>query len=178
MSDQLTMLIEEDRFNEKYKNIAYVIMETICPNWTPAQKGSAMREIVRVLGHMMPLLTDDVRLFHEKFGLDYDGGPRFLPPDLAEFRMKFMQEELDEYKQAGEQNDLEGQFDALIDLAYVLFGTSYLHGFPFAKGWRRVQMANMTKVRVERPEDSKRGSGFDVIKPEGWQPPVLKDLLS
>lgn len=178
MSEQLQMLVDEDRFNEQYKNIAYVLIETICPSWSPAQKGGAMREIVKVLGTMMPLLTDDIRLFHEKFDLEYDGPSRHLPADMAEFRIKFLQEELDEYASATKNKDMEGEFDALIDLAYVLFGTSYLHGFPFAKGWRRVHMANMAKVRVERAADSKRDSGFDVVKPEGWRPAPLKDLLS
>ena len=75
--------------------------------------------------------------------------------------------------------DLEKCLDALIDLEYVLLGTVYLHGFSgiYDQAFARVQAANMSKVRAERPEDSKRGSGFDVVKPEGWEAPVFADLL-
>jgi hypothetical protein len=35
----------------------------------------------------------------------------------------------------------------------------------------------MKKVRVEVPEESKRFSTYDVVKPKGWQAPTLKDLV-
>ena len=42
-------------------------------------------------------MIEDVREFHERFGIDYDGKPRFLPEDLLRFRLKFLHEELVEY---------------------------------------------------------------------------------
>jgi predicted HAD superfamily Cof-like phosphohydrolase len=147
---------------------------------------------------------DDIIKFHVKFELHYDGKPRELEPDLALFRTGFMIEELAEYaRSAGFRNiaqtleelhehikqgshwlvkrhettDLETQFDSLIDLTYVALGTSHMHGFNFDEGWRRVHEANMAKVRVENLADSKRGSTFDVIKPRGWKPASLADLL-
>lgn len=101
----------------------------------------------------------------------------------------------------GRVNDLEGALDALVDLQYVLLGTAYLMGMfnekrvvmeveeghttslcpvnvtIFEEAWRRVQAANMTKVRARRKSDSKRDSTFDVVKPEGWKPPQLGELL-
>lgn len=123
------------------------------------------------------LLTADIKHFHEKYGLEYNDGPRSLNRELHNFRQAFMQEELDEYETAHEADDLEGQLDALVDLAYVLLGTAYLQGLPFAEAWRRVHTANMAKVRVERAEDSKRGSTFDVVKPDGWTAPDHSDLV-
>ena len=119
----------------------------------------------------------DIAAFHEKFGLGYNGSPREIDENLASFRAKFMQEELDEYKLAYTEGDLEKQFDALIDLVYVALGTAYLQGFPFQAGWRRVQAANMAKVRAKSADESKRGSAFDIVKPKGWMPPFLWDLL-
>lgn len=49
---------------------------------------------------------------------------------------------------------------------------------PFVECWQEVQRANMSKVRAARPADSKRGSGFDVIKPEGWQPPAFDPIFA
>ncbi len=135
----------------------------------------------------------DIADFHRKFGLEYTGWPRTLPRDLADFRIKFMDEELNEYAQSNaaaimehsmQKADLanytfhlEKMLDALVDEVYVVLGTSYLHGFDFREAWRRVHAANMRKVRAERAEDSKRGSTFDVIKPEGWEPPDHTDLV-
>jgi predicted HAD superfamily Cof-like phosphohydrolase len=119
----------------------------------------------------------DMVAFHEKYGLAYNGPPRELPVELSHFRQKFLQEELDEYKKCSEEGDLEGQFDALVDLAVVLFGTAILQGLPFEAGWHRVMEANNKKVRATKASDSKRNSTFDIVKPEGWQSPVLSDLL-
>lgn len=121
-----------------------------------------------------------VREFHEKFELRYDGPPRQLPGDMGKFRRDFMLEEIDEHFNAEYDSDLEKQLDALVDLAYVLFGTAYLQGFTpekFYEAFRRVHAANMLKVRALKAEDSKRGSTYDVVKPEGWQPPDLSDLV-
>lgn len=160
------------------RDLARDIVDEICSNdWTEAQKGRVMRQIIPVINAHVALLTADIAEFHTKFGLEYRGHPRQLPPDMFMFRYKFMQEELNEYADAHEAGDIAKQFDALIDLAYVLFGTSYLQGFPFAKGWQRVQVANMAKVRVERAEDSLRNSTFDVVKPPGWTAPDLNDLV-
>lgn len=121
----------------------------------------------------------DILEFHKKFGLPYgeDGHPTMLTQEMFEFRKGFMQEELDEYNEAVEAKDPAKAFDALIDLVYVAVGTAYLHGFPFAEGWYRVQQANMAKVRAERKEQSLRGTTFDVVKPEGWKPPCHDDLV-
>lgn len=69
-------------------------------------------------------------------------------------------------------------FDALIDMVYVAFGTAHLFGYPWHEGWGLVQAANMTKVRAQSDgSDSKRGSSFDVVKPEGWRAPDIDGLL-
>lgn len=142
-------------------------------------------------------MFQDISAFHEKFGLVYSGPARTLPHQFEEFRTKFMAEELAEYVTSDPEGQkqiistvlqtmqnvkydvpsLEKQFDALIDLVYVAMGTAYLHGFAFDEGWRRVHAANMAKVRALKEEDSLRGSTFDVVKPEGWTPPDLSDLV-
>jgi predicted HAD superfamily Cof-like phosphohydrolase len=88
-----------------------------------------------------------------------------------------MQEELDEYSSARSDSNLAGQLDALVDILYVAIGTAYQHGFDLAEAWRRVHEANMQKVRVQKFQDSTRGSLFDVVKPPGWVPPNLEDLV-
>lgn len=135
----------------------------------------------------------DIEEFHKRFGLEYTGKPRCLPVELLLFRQGFMREELDEYDACtgmalailkGDvppnhdlRHELADALDSLVDLVYVALGTAYLHGYDFREAWRRVHEANMKKVRVERIEDSKRGSTFDVVKPPGWQPPSHYDLV-
>ena len=126
---------------------------------------------------------NDVGTFHQKFDLDnvtYQGvGPRHgVGNDLLEFRRKFMQEELDEFTAAMERGDDVEMFDALLDLAYVVFGTAHLLGYPWQTGWDEVQRSNMEKERAAADgSNSKRLSAFDVVKPEGWTPPNLKGIL-
>lgn len=122
-------------------------------------------------------LFKSIEEFHQRFQLNGPEKPSALSPEQIEFRTQFLYEELHEYQDATVINDLEGQLDALVDLVYVALGTAYLHGFDFNEAFRRVHAANMGKVRAERQEDSKRGSTFDVVKPEGWTPPDLSDLV-
>lgn len=140
----------------------------------------------------------DIQAFHTKFDLDAAHPMGALEEEVMAFRHKFLREELYEWYQAQQiafqettrpvldrdeaeyTHQLEKALDGLVDLAYVLFGTVYLHGFkePFAEAWRRVHTANMTKVRAELDgSDSKRGSSFDVVKPADFEPPVLTDLV-
>ncbi|QGH72159.1 MAG: NTP-PPase [Caudovirales sp. ctOwN3] len=121
---------------------------------------------------------EDVCAFHEKFGLMPKGTiPKSLDSNTAKFRILFLEEELNEFKQAVAENDLEGMADALIDLVYVAMGTSVLMQLPWQQLWDEVQRANMTKVRADDETQSKRGSSLDVIKPAGWKAPDIKGVL-
>jgi len=145
--------------------------------------------------------------FHMKFGLPgvEQEAPRELTDEEALFRINFMLEELAEYAECSGfmqvanairtvishmmtvgsimrsrdgERDFHGQLDALVDLSYVLHGTSLFHGFNrFDQAFDTVHAANMAKERATRPEQSKRGTTFDVIKPPGWSPPVLTEFL-
>jgi len=127
---------------------------------------------MRFLGMM-----GDIKDFHEKFKLNYDGPPRELLSDMGMFRIRFMKEELDEYAQACLDGNKAKQLDALVDLVYVALGTAYLQGFNFNEAWGRVHIANMKKVRALKAEHSARGSTYDVVKPPGWKPANLEDLV-
>lgn len=136
---------------------------------------------------------EDIKAFHEKFGLAYRGKPRAILLSEAEFRHKFAHEEANEYlanndgaRQAMSEDDqaeytyhLNHLLDALVDQMYVLMGTIYLHGMleVFPEAWARVHERNMAKVRATSEEQSTRGSKLDVIKPEGWYPPDHTDLV-
>lgn len=128
--------------------------------------------------HYMFNPFEDIVVFHRYFGL-MPTQKGLLPPDIAAFRHKFLREEVREHAEANDDHRLADSLDAMIDVTYVALGTLVLHGFSaeeMAEAWDRVHEANMKKVRAKSAADSKRGSIYDVVKPEGWTPPVLDDL--
>lgn len=116
----------------------------------------------------------DIAEMHQKFGvnpaiekLDVEGLNAFL-----DFRIKFLEEELTEMKDALTADDV---VDALIDLCVVAIGTLDAFGVNADIAWDRVHQANMAKevgVKASRPNPL----GLpDLVKPAGWQAPTHVD---
>ena len=65
--------------------------------------------------------------------------------------------------------------DGAVDSVYVIYQLCNTMGLPFDAGFIEVQRSNMAKLQpdgtVRRREDGK------VLKPEGWKPPNLWDIL-
>lgn len=128
----------------------------------------------------------DVGDFHRKFGLDHttdfigepENAENFHDKGLMDFRMVLIREEVKELQEALDAGDLVEVADALIDLEYVTLGFHHTLGLPHRQLWEDVQRANMSKRRaLPDGSDSKRSSGHDVVKPEGWQPPNGREIL-
>lgn len=121
-----------------------------------------------------------VHAFQAKFGQAYDGPIRELPASVASLRKKLHLEENTELVLAIDEGDKAEILDALVDQAYVLFGTVNAMGMRhvFDEAFMRVHHANMQKVLAPSASSSKRGSPHDIIKPEGWVKPDLSDLVS
>jgi len=116
---------------------------------------------------------EDVRLFQKKFGQLNFTIPGHLTKRKLKERSDFLQEELDEFKQACQSQDLALQADALIDLVYVAKGTAVMLGLPWETLWDDVQRANMEKV----PGKTHRGHLVDAMKPPGWVGPRTMEIL-
>ena len=116
-------------------------------------------------------MLKDIEEFHKKFELERRKGIE-KNKDLVDFRIKFLEEELEEFIDAVRTVDDVKALDALVDIVYVAIGTAYLLDYPFHFGWNEVQKANMLKVRKESAR-----SKFDVTKPEGWKEPDMKKIL-
>lgn len=125
-----------------------------------------------------------VQEFNEKFGLPLgDEDVLTSDPEAIEYRIKFIQEELDELKHALAAGDRIEAFDALLDITYVVQGTALFMGIDpiqWAVGMNAVHAANMAKERVVSPDQSKRKSSFDCRKPDGWVSPQarLEEILA
>lgn len=130
----------------------------------------------RQVADVSPNMVRDIHDFHKKFSLAPAIPAGSVSFEMMNFRKKFLEEELAEFVKGMEEADSNQMLDALVDLVYVAIGTAYLCNWPFGTAWQRVHAANMTKIRAERPEQSKRGTAFDVVKPKLWVSPNLCDL--
>lgn len=111
---------------------------------------------------------------HAKFGVNtvIRGLDKAKLAAFIQFRIKFLQEELDEMIVSDNGDDT---VDALIDLCVVAIGTLDALDVNAYTAWDRVLTANMTKeigIKASRPNPL----GLpDLIKPEGWIAPSHAD---
>ena len=129
--------------------------------------------ILEGLGHVTKSHQQDIWEFQEKFGQILNINPRHLTKRKLYERIECMHEELVEFWEAAEIQDLAGQADALIDLVYFAIGTANMLGLPWQELWNDVQRANMAKERGV----GKRGHLVDCVKPDGWKGPVTMEIL-
>tara|TARA_Y100000114_G_scaffold108928_1_gene102324 strand:- start:326 stop:730 length:405 start_codon:yes stop_codon:yes gene_type:complete len=93
---------------------------------------------------------------------------------FLEFRIDFLQEELDETSGALVNTDAEEIVDGLIDLCVVAIGTLDAFGVDPYKAWDEVLKANMQK-EVGRKATRPNPLGVpDLVKPDDWEAPSHK----
>lgn len=97
--------------------------------------------------------------------------------DRCALRLALETEELLELYYALISGDLEAALDAKVDQRYVSDGTVIELGLAdvFDEAFERVHGANMRKLGPDG-EPVVNASG-KVVKPKGWEPPVLHDLV-
>jgi len=137
----------------------------------------------------MASVFKDVLAMHQRFNIpkydliktsdEPDQQPMELI-DMMEFRMKFLQEELDELTTAYNDGEPLEIIDAVMDMMVVgigLLAQLSIEEEQMQAHWDEVFIANMTKVRVENKDDSKRGHSFDLAKPAHWKGPNHDAIL-
>ncbi len=115
-----------------------------------------------------------VKDFHRVFDIGTGLKPEFPPRDIRDLRVRLLEEEFNEYLDGEEAEDLQNVAKELADIIYIACGTAVSYGIPLDKVFERVHSSNMAKLvdgKVQRRDDGK------VIKPEGWQPPNIEDLI-
>jgi len=121
----------------------------------------------------------DINDMHNKFGVtkwvqaeqQSDNEIRRLS-QLLEFRMKMIQEEVDETNAAIKNNDPQEIVDGLIDMCVFAIGTLDAFGIDAHKAWDQVHNANMAKEPGVKPSRPNPLGLPDLIKPEGWEGPT------
>jgi len=95
-----------------------------------------------------PNALSDVAKFHDTFDLPVLDTPTIPDKKRCELRINLLQEELDELKEAIENDDLVEVADALSDIQYVLSGAILEFGLgnKFKALFDEVQRSNMSKT--------------------------------
>lgn len=95
-----------------------------------------------------PNALNDVALFHDTFNLPIISEPAIPSKDRCNLRIALLTEELDELREALDNNDIVEAADALADLQYVLSGAIIELGLAnrFKAIFDEVQRSNMSKT--------------------------------
>lgn len=118
-----------------------------------------------------------VHEFMKKHGQPIASYPQVVAPDLAEFRLDLIEEELDELRLAIENGDIYLIADALADLKYVIFGAELTFGLTVNDTiFEMVHRSNMSKdakkLKVDMSADE-----LKVQKGDNYKPPKIKDII-
>ena len=119
--------------------------------------------------------VDDMYHMHKKFGvhewIKKNKDDKELMKKFLEFRIRFLQEELDETRKAVEESAAEEIVDGLIDLCVVAIGTLDAFDVNARVAWNEIFEANMSKepgIKESRPNPL----GLpDLIKKPDWKGP-------
>lgn len=123
----------------------------------------------------MKTMFEMVRDFHTAFGQRVGTKPWLPYGDERALRMRLMKEEMKEYEQAEQNNDLNNLAVELADIIYIACGTAVSYGIPLDEVFNAIHAANMNKLvdgKVIRREDGK------IKKPDGWQPADIAAILN
>lgn len=115
-----------------------------------------------------------LREFNEKFGIPTPNLPEPLDYELALQRQNFLEEEVEETREAMERGDFYEIIDGLIDTIYVAAGTLTMMGLDCQAHFQEVHDCNMCKERGVKPG---RVMQYDLFKPEGWVGPNHRRVI-
>ena len=89
---------------------------------------------------------ESVRKFMETFGQEIKEKAEFPSNKITSLRHDLIKEELDEFREAIENNDIKEVADALTDILYVTYGAGHAFGINLDECFKEVQNSNMSKL--------------------------------
>ena len=114
-----------------------------------------------------------VGIFMKTFGQEVKSKPSFSTDKINKLRIDLIKEELDELKEAMDNNDLLEAADALTDILYVTYGAGHAFGIDLDKCFDEVQNSNMSKLS-ENGEPIYNESGKVMKGPNYFKPDLTK----
>lgn len=108
--------------------------------------------------------------FNKTFDIPIGRKPTLLNSKDFNLKYNLLKEELDEYNKACINKDMAEVSDAIVDMAYVVFGIVVQHGLTnvFDDMFEEVHKSNMSKLengKVLRRSDGKILKGSEFFKP-------------
>jgi predicted HAD superfamily Cof-like phosphohydrolase len=113
-----------------------------------------------------------VEEFHRAFDILVQLSPTVVDERTRELRLKLIQEEFEELREALTQGDLESISKEIADLLYVVYGTAVSYGIDMDPVFREVHRSNMSKVGGYKREDGKW------VKPATYSPACIEPILA
>ncbi|MEW6543883.1 MAG: nucleoside triphosphate pyrophosphohydrolase family protein [Nitrospirota bacterium] len=120
-------------------------------------------------------MTDEQRMvdeFHRQFEIKTAQIPTVPDEATAALRVRLIQEEFDELREALSQRDLAAVAKELADLLYVVYGTAVSCGIDMGPVFREVHRSNMSKVGGHKRADGKW------VKPLSYSPASIAPILA
>ena len=114
-----------------------------------------------------------VKTFMNTYGQEVKNTPEFPDSKIVQLRIDLIQEELNELKEAINNNDIIEVADALTDILYVTYGAGHSFGVDLDSCFNEVQNSNMSKLG----DDGKpiyNESGKVMIGPNYFKPNIKK----
>jgi predicted HAD superfamily Cof-like phosphohydrolase len=96
-----------------------------------------------------------VEEFHRKFEIAVSAAPMIPEEATSQLRVRLIQEEFDELKDAMAGKDLSGIAKELADLLYVVYGTAVSYGLDMEPVFQEVHRSNLSKVGGYKRADGK-----------------------
>ena len=115
----------------------------------------------------------DVLEFNFKFRPDhvFPARPRMARPEDTELCMALVMEEIGELFEGIADKNLASIADGAVDSIVVILGLLTFFGIDPRPIWDEIHRTNMAKEGGDTRRDGK------ILKPKGWQPPKVKELL-
>ena len=89
---------------------------------------------------------ESVEVFMRTFGQEIKDKPSFPSTKITQLRYNLIKEELNELREAIDQNNLKEVADALTDILYVTYGAGHAFGINLDACFNEVQSSNMSKL--------------------------------
>ena len=117
-----------------------------------------------------------VKTFMNTYGQEVKNTPEFPDSKIVQLRIDLIQEELNELKEAINNNDIIEVADALTDILYVTYGAGHSFGVDLDSCFNEVQNSNMSKLGDDgKPIYNESGK---VMKGPNYFKPNLKKFLN
>lgn len=119
-------------------------------------------------------MTDEqamVEAFHSKFEIVVQATPMELKEETKELRVRLIQEEFDELKEAMAAGNLAAVAKELADLLYVTYGTAVSYGIDMEPVFREVHRSNLSKIGGYKRADGKW------VKPPTYSPADIESIV-